>query len=273
MRLSRRQFIGLIGAAGLSSCAGTKRALGKITPDIHLGGNGPLCFVALNDLHVLDAKSTGIVNRAVKQINADKDVDFVAVLGDIATDGKIGELKLAKGSLDRLEKPYFCVPGNHDIEARALDPCGSYRGTFGELQWTEGEEGWLFMGIDTCNGTASDVTVPQERMDWIAKQLKHTKKGRPIAVFCHHPFNPNSKAYRVQNADDVLALFAEHNLKLVAAGHYHGNQAEVRDGVLFTTTACCASTRGNFDNTEAKGYRRFRMDKQEIGHEFVEVAA
>jgi predicted phosphodiesterase len=127
------------------------------------------------------------------------------------------------------------------------------------------------MGIDTCNGTASDVTIPPERLEWIEKQLRKLKAERPIALFTHHPFNPNTKAYRVKNADETLALFANHNLKLVASGHYHGNQVEERNGILFITTACCASTRGNFDNTEARGYRIFRLDGDTIAHEFVEV--
>lgn len=266
MTISRREFLGLAAFLGLSGCA---RKEGKGL----LGGSGPPAFAAINDLHVLDARSTGIVNRAVQQINADPSIVFTVVLGDLCTDGKHREMQLAKGSLDRLDRPYFCVPGNHDVELENTEVLGNYTAAFGDAQWREKDEGWVFMGINTCNGTASEVTMPETRMAWIEKKLKRIGEKRPIALFAHHPFNPNTKAYRVGNADEVLSLFDGHNLKLVAAGHYHGNQVETRDGVLFTTTACCSTTRDNFDGAEAKGYRRFVLRGGELEHEFVEVRA
>ena len=72
-------------------------------------------------------------------------------------------------------------------------------------------------------------------------------------------------------ADEVLALFAGHNLRAVLNGHFHGNQEEVVDGVLFTTTACLSSTRGNHDGTDLKGYRLFHCAGGEITTEFVAV--
>ena len=94
-----------------------------------------------------------------------------------------------------------------------------------------------------------------EELAWLKAQADAIVPEQPIALFCHHPLNPNTKAYRILNADAVLALFAKHALKIAAAGHWHGNQVEEQDGVLFVTTACCSSTRPNFDNTPEKGYR------------------
>jgi len=275
MRLSRRQFIGLLGGLGLSSCS----SLGldevkaeRFKPNIHFGKEGPLTFAAINDLHVLDAKSTAIVNRAVHHINEQPHIHFTVALGDVATDGKLQEINLVNTCLDKLQQPYFCVPGNHDVDLAASNIYANYERAFGACPWTEGEEGWRFIGLDTCNGAASDVTVPHERMAWLEAHLKKIKPERPIALFTHHPFNPNTKAYRVQNAEQVLDLFSGHNLRLVASGHYHGNQVEERNGILFTTTACCSSTRNNFDGTPAKGYRLFRIEGDRIEHEFIEVS-
>lgn len=269
MRFTRRQFIGLLGALGASSCARVKRV------DWDLGildrGEGLCTFAAINDLHILDAPSTAIVNRAVKSINENADVRFTVVLGDLATDGRLAELNMARESLDKLERPYFVVPGNHDADPTSADIFANYEKNFGEGVWTEENGGWVFIGLDSCEGTASDVSVQPEHIAWLEKQLNRINQARPVALFAHHPFNPHTKAYRVKNADQVLAMFREHNLKLVATGHYHGNQVEERDGILFTTTACCASTRPNFDNTSAKGYRLFRLDHETVETEFVEV--
>ena len=264
MRLSRRDFIGLAGAFGLAGCAG--KAL-DVAPVI----GGRLTFAAINDLHVLDSRSTAIVNRAVQQINAASGVRFTVVLGDLATDGAFQELTLAKTSLDRLKQPCFAVPGNHDVYMKSKNIYGNYQSAFGDMNWDNEQEGWVFLGLDSCEGPASDVTVRVGQMDWLRWQLDRINKRRPIALFAHHPFNPNTKSYRVKNAGEVVGLFREHNLKLVACGHYHGNQVETAGGVLFTTTACCSTTRDNFDGTKAKGYRLFHLTRDTVETEFVEV--
>ena len=260
MRYSRRQFMGLVGLAGLSGCSRGLFAGGRFS------------FVAVNDLHVLDQTSTAIVDKAVAQINADPRVAFTAALGDLATDGKEAELTLVKASLSNLQQPCFAIPGNHDVSGVPAEHYQQFETAFGVKEWQEAEKGWVFIGLDSCNATSSNVTIPDERMAWLQAQLKGIAPTQPIALFAHHPFNPHTKSYRVKNADDVVALFKGHNLKLVAAGHYHGNQVEEREGILFTTTACCSSTRGNFDKTPAKGYRLFHIDGDAITSEFVEVA-
>ncbi len=155
---------------------------------------------------------------------------------------------------------------------RSKNIYGNYTNLFGDPDWQDEEDGWLFLGIDSTNEAKSDVSIRSDQLSFIKKQLEKINKKRPIALMTHHPFNPNTM-YRVQNADEVLAMFGEHNLKLVAAGHFHGNQEEERDGVLFTTTACCSSTRGNHDGTTSKGFRLFHVDKETIATEYVEVAA
>jgi 3',5'-cyclic-AMP phosphodiesterase len=277
MRLSRRQFIGLAGALGLGGCARVNKAMpdfGKMVPDMTwVKGDGALTFAAINDIHVLDTRSTAIVNRAMTSINADDRVQFTVVLGDIATNAQFSQLNLAKTCFDRLDQPCFSVPGNHDVLPRGGVGLGNYTQVYGDVTWTEEDEGWVFIGLDSCESNKSNVSVQPERLEWLAKQIERIKPGRPIALFAHHPFNPNSKAYRVKNADEVIGMFAGHDLKLVAAGHYHGNQVEERDGVLYTTTACCSSTRSNFDKTTEKGYRLFHLADGAVETEFVVVEA
>jgi 3',5'-cyclic AMP phosphodiesterase CpdA len=274
MRWSRREFLAL-GALALTSCKRGVRALplDKIGLGPGDGSNAAFTFAAINDLHITNAASAAIVGRAVQQINADPRVDFTVVIGDLATDGTFSELNVARSPLDSLSKPFYVVPGNHDVDMTTRDIYANYTRVFGPTQWVEHHRGWVLLGLDSCNGTASDVTIPPDRLLWLEKQLNRINASRPIALFVHHPFNPNTKAYRVQNADQVVDMFAGHNLKLVASGHFHGNQVEERDGILFTTTVCCSTTRGNHDGTEDKGYRLFHVDQGMVDTEFVVVPA
>ena len=265
MKLTRREFIGLLGALGLSSCA---------TTHIPLIGSDkePFKIAALNDLHVFDARSMALVNKAVEQINATKDVRLAVVIGDLSSTAKLSEFNMAKDSLSGLRIPYKAVPGNHDVEPRAAHPFGNFEKVFGPAHWVHEQRAWTFIGLNSCEGTSSDVTIPDGELDWLSEKVKDISDERPIGLFLHHPLNPNTKAFRVKNAGQVLDLFAGKKLKLAAAGHYHGNQVEERDGILFTTTACCSAKRDNFDGTTAKGYRLFAFDGDAVTSKFVEVA-
>ena len=273
MGLSRRQFIAWSALAALSGCARVKQSrIGQLAPDFEFGGDGAVRFAALGDLHIVDSRGAGIVGRAVNSINNDSAIDFVAVLGDLTEHGTLSQMNIAAGALARLEKPYFCVPGEHDLNSGIEDPYEFYRRSFKKTQWRHSTEGWTFIGLDTCDGASHQPTVPADRLEWLRNQLSHTEKKKPIALLAHHPFNPGSKADRVANAEEVLALFSEHDLRIVAGGHYHGNQVEERDGVLFVTTAACSSSAVNDDGTAEMGYRVFTLDGTGVQHEFVAVS-
>lgn len=259
--LSRRDFL-RVSAAGLA---------GAGMAGITAHADDAFTFAAINDTHVKDAESVAIVEKAVAMINGDARVGFTAILGDVATDGKPEELALVKAAFEKLDKPSFVVPGNHDVFLRAPDLYGNYVDAFGPVHWVHQQNGWAFIGLNSCEGVKSDVVVAREELDWLRARLGELDGAQPLALFCHHPLNPNTKAYRVSNAEEILALFEKHTLKIAAAGHWHGNQIEERDGVLYTTTACCASTRNNFDGTDEKGYRLFHLRNGAVETEFVVV--
>lgn len=261
-RLSRRAFLGMAGALGFVGRGWAEDAK----------NNGRQFSVAvLNDLHIVDAASADILKEAVKQVNSLPGVRFAVIAGDITQDCRRGQFELAKCALDGLGVPYQAVPGNHDVWGSSGLAYGDYVRCFGERSWVRDVGGWRLIGLDSCQGNAADVSIPVVRMAWLKKQLQSISKDQPLALFAHHPFNPHALQYRVRNADKVLALFAEHALRLVACGHWHGNQVETQNGVLFTTTACCSSTRENFDLTMTKGLRLFHMHGDQVETEFMPV--
>ncbi len=260
---TRRQFLGLC-AAGVcgACCAIEERGSSETTA---------FTFAAINDPHVKDEPSVAIVERAVTHINANASVGMTLVLGDIATVGAKEELELARGALDNLARPWHALPGNHDVFMRDEDIYANYAAVFGPTHWFFEHHGWAFIGFDSCEGVKSDVTVAETELAWLREQAARVKPGQPVALCCHHPLNPNTASYRILNADTLLDTFKDCSLHLAAAGHYHGNQVEEPGDTLFTTTACCSSTRGNFDKTEARGYRLFHVKGDTVKTEFVEV--
>ncbi len=260
--ISRREFLGASAAAALgASLVGAAEAPDKET----------CVFAALNDPHVKDKASAAIVERAAASINADPRITWVAVLGDLAATGAVEELTLAKRALETLERPCFVVPGNHDVALREEDVFARYKTSFGDVHWMHEASGWAFIGFNSCEGMKSFAAVADDEMHWLKERLSGLHPDTPTALFCHHPLNPNTRNYRIVNADAVLDLCAGRNLRLAAAGHWHGNQVEESEKILFATTACCSSTRNNFDDTAAKGYRLFHLQGEAVRTEFVEI--
>lgn len=261
-RHSRRQFLALVAGIALS------RRAGAATGDDQVWN-----IATIGDIHIADEKSVTLLNKAVANINKTPNVAFTVILGDLSTAARSQELRLAKECLNRLTSPFLTIPGNHDVTSNPKTGYGAFEEYFGPRQWTKKQNGWLFIGLDSCNGTESDVEIPTDRIEWIKQQLQGLDNNCPIGLFSHHPFNPHTKAYRVKNADAVLAAFSGRNLKFVAAGHYHGNQTEVQNGILFTTTACCAAYRPNFDGADAKGYRIFQFRGPNVTTDFVPITS
>ena len=225
-------------------------------------------FAAINDLHLQTDEGGKALAIVVDALNARDDLDFTVVLGDLTTTAKAEEFALAKTGLDRLRKPYYTIPGNHDIGKGGVL---AFEHAFGPTNWHREHNGWVLLGLNSTEGTSSDVNIPADRFEWLRKQVATIEPATPIALFLHHPLNPHSMMYRVKNAEALLAQFRGHALRLAAAGHFHGNQEERRDGILFTTTACCAGTRGNHDGTADKGYRLFHCKGDQVETEFVAV--
>ncbi|MCK5803279.1 MAG: metallophosphoesterase [Lentisphaeria bacterium] len=220
-------------------------------------------FAEAADTHVTDTKSVEIVNDGVDSINADRRVDFSLWLGDMTRAATPDEMVLARLALQRLTKPRYVLRGNHDQRP------GVYEKEFGELRQRIEHGGWVFLLIDTNPGDKTPIN--QTEHNWIREQLKTIDADTPIVLCTHHPLMPHTKSYLIAGASEVLALFTEHNLKACLSGHYHGNQEETVDGVLFTTTACLSTTRNNFDGTKPKGYRVFHCEEDRITSEFVPV--
>ncbi len=272
MNITRREFVGIAGLLGLAGCARIEQSrLGQLTPDLDFRKDGPLRFATLTDLHLVDSRSVGILGRAINGINNDETIDFVVLLGDISEHGSLQEMNLAKQALERLRVPHHVVPGPNDVVAGAENSLEFYQRVFKKSQWKMPMGNWTFIGLDTSSATSPSLTLSEASLQWLDEQLAHTDQKRPLALCCHHPLAPGTKGDRLANAEDVLARFKNHNLRLVNSGHYHGNQEEERDGILFVTTACCSTTAENADPAEPKGYRVFTLDNDRIEHEFMTV--
>jgi len=273
MKFTRREFIGLAGLAGFAGC----RTLGIYDlpkPQLPWSGGpeGPFTFAVVNDFHLTDARSAAVVSKAVNVINANPAVHFTCVLGDLASEGRYAELRLASTTLNRLERPYYVVPGEHDVDPSTQDDgFENYRTVFGNTQWDRSEGDYLFIGLNTCEGLSDTPTVSEERLAWLRDEVGGAG-NKPIILLTHHPLGPAPDGYRVANAEEILSIFDGHNLAFAVSGHHHANSVHEEEGTTFITTAPCSSNVENVNGPSARGFRLFtRQEDGTLTHEFVAI--
>lgn len=180
-------------------------------------------------------------------------VDAVLVTGDLVDDGTSSEYDRLRRILDRLDPPYFVIPGNHDARdaMRAAFADHGYLPTDGAfLHYTVEEFGLRLIGLDTHVPGAPHGEICAARRDWLAARLAERPEA-PTLIFMHHPpFATGIAAMdRIgcHEADALAALIARHpQVERVTCGHVHRTVQTRWAG----TAACIApSTAGQIELT------------------------
>ncbi|WP_317169376.1 metallophosphoesterase family protein [Mucilaginibacter humi] len=87
--------------------------------------------------------SVADLQRTIADINADTELQFVIISGDITEFGADEELTLAKSLLSGLTKPRYIVPGNHDMNWSESGG-NSFKTVFGSETFAFNHSGFLF---------------------------------------------------------------------------------------------------------------------------------
>ena len=215
--LSRRELLG----AGLSGLLAGGLWPGRQEVQ---GVSEEFQFIAMNDTHFRDERGVSYFEALVKQIKHNEPTaDFVIHSGDIVNDGLLTQLAPMKFLLDRIDKPYYVTPGNHDVDP-SDESLRTYREVFGPRslnQWFI-HKGWQFVGFNSTQGTEyKHPWVQPANLAWLQETLRKLDTRKPLVVFTHMPLGAGVPM-RAANADRVLEMFVKYNLKAVLNGHYHG---------------------------------------------------
>ncbi len=257
-------------------------------------------FVFMTDIHVQPEKE-GVkgFTAAVDRVN-ELEPDFVITGGDLIMDA----LETSYGRADTLyglfhevteglKMPVYHTMGNHDIlgwsdestvdEAHPEFGKKIFKNRIGEPYYSFNYGGWHFLVLDSVE-EGDSVTykggVDSVQMDWIRNDLAGTRPEVPIIVSVHIPFfsmetqifrgvmEPNPVWAVINNANEVLELFKDHNLKLVLQGHQHILEAiYVRDTWFITGGAVSGAWwSGPWDETE-EGFLLISVEGDEIARE------
>jgi Icc protein len=270
--LSRRRFLALLGATGVSASV-TPSLLAAAVPSAH--AQEPFTFLFVTDAH-LQPELNGVIgtDMAFKKARAAK-ADFAINGGDHVFDAlgvpKQRALTLFdlynKTEQDLGVKVYHTV-GNHDVlgiyPASGIaqdDPLYGkklFEQRFGKLYYSFDHKGHHFIVLDSIGITpdrAYEGRIDAAQLQWLAADLAALPSGAPIIASVHIPLvtafgaympeqtvTPTHHSLSVANANQVLDLFAGHNVLGVLQGHTHINETVLWKGVPYITSgAVCGN--------------------------------
>ena len=184
-------------------------------------------FAMISDTHIGSSTAQEDLERTVQDINAQTDIAFVMISGDITEFGSDEELQLAKQVLDRLQKPWHIIPGNHDTKW-SESGCNTFRTVFGGETFSFQYKGYWFLGTNCGpNMRMGPGQVPRENIVWLEQQLQaQPDKDLPIIYVNHYPQDDG-----LNNWYEVLDRFKGRNLKAILCGHGHNNHQLNFEGI------------------------------------------
>ena len=146
--LTRREWLRLSAGALLSLGLWPGRLRGADAP-----ATEDFTFIALNDLHALEAACRPWFDHVVRQMKASAPTaEFCLLGGDLADNCTPAQLTLLQDSFAALGIPCHAVVGNHDY--KSITDRSAYEQIFpGQINYSFTHRGWQIIGLDSSEGT------------------------------------------------------------------------------------------------------------------------
>jgi Icc protein len=236
------------------NAAGSLRVL-QIT-DTHLYADTQRCLLGLNT-----EESIAEILRQVAEHAGD--FDLVLATGDLVHDGTAEAYRRIGRHFAALERPVYCLPGNHDdpaVMARVIGD-GAVRLTSHALHGR-----WLFVLLDSTVAGSEGGHLSAPQLALLEERLT-THSDRHALVCLHHQPVPVGSVWMdgmaLDNAADFFAVLDHHpQVRGVLWGHVHQAFEATRNGVrlLGSPSTCIQFT---------PGQAHFGVDRQPPGYRWL----
>ncbi len=182
----------------------------------------------LSDIHIGYPTAEQDLINSVNDINANDEIEFTVISGDITATGTLNELSKAKSLLDKLNKPYYIIPGNHDTKW-SESGCTDFIKLWGNDRFVFEKDGFLFIGLHQGpRMRMADGHFAPEDLRWFDDFFESDLYADKKLIFItHYPLDES-----ISNWYEMLNRLKRLNTKLVLFGHGHSNK--VYDFISFT---------------------------------------
>lgn len=186
-----------------------------------------LSFAWLSDIHFNSfAYAEDDIRQAIEDINNMDSILFTVISGDLAEFGTTDEFLNLKKLLDKCEKPYFLITGNHDVNW-SENGCTAYEKIFGAAHFIHDIAGVRLIGCGAGPMLRMGAPcIPREEIEWLKRTVEATDKSTPIIFINHFPMDKG-----VTNSTEAIGLLKTKNIQAVLCGHEHRNATRYFNGV------------------------------------------
>ena len=190
------------------------------------------------------------LDKVIKDINKQKDVDFVVFTGDNIDKPDIADLKNFISEAKKLHKPFYVVVGDKDVNKHKDLSKVEYQKVLRksvsnikskETNYIFEKSGVVFFVVDGAKDVipCTNGYYKKDVVDWVDSNL-NSYKNKNVIILQHFPLippeeNENYATFKPQNYIEVLQK--HHNVKAVITGHFGVNKEQTVDGIVYITTA------------------------------------
>ncbi len=230
-------------------------------------------FVFMTDIHIMpERNATEGLLQAIDTINK-LAPDFVLTGGDNIMDalgqtyGRSDSLyNLYEKTVENLEMPIYHTMGNHEVfglyEKSGISPDHKeygkklYENRLAKPYYSFDHKNWHFIVLDGIGFTDDRHYygyVDSVQIVWLMQDLAKAGKDKPIAISTHIPllsvssqitqgptegFRPGSI---INNAQEIIKILEQYNVKLVLQGHLHFLEDINYNGIHYITGGAVSS--------------------------------
>jgi outer membrane protein assembly factor BamB/predicted phosphodiesterase len=176
-------------------------------------------FAWLTDIHVGYPTAQEDLQRSVDDINSKEDISFTIVSGDITATGTLQELSLAKTILDKLKRPYYIIPGNHDTKW-SESGCTDFIKLWSNDRFVFEYDKFLFIGLHQGpRMRMADGHWAPEDLRWFDSLIVSLpNSNQPLIFVTHYPLDES-----IDNWYEILDRLKNLNTQVAIFGHGHKN--------------------------------------------------
>lgn len=182
-------------------------------------------FAWVTDTHIGSPDAENDLLQIVNDIN-NQDIKFTIITGDVTEKGFNSELIQAKETLNKLKRPYFIIPGNHDTKW-SESGCTKFNELFGSNKFIFNVDDYTFIGLNSgvpLRGGGGHISP--EDINWLKNRLNKISLQTKIIFAVHHQLDKE-----IDNYKNVINLLSRFEKVFVIVGHGHTNQPYIFDNI------------------------------------------
>jgi len=197
-----------------------------LIPSFSLSQLKPFTFAFLSDTHVGSGTGAEDLAITVEDLNAIDSVAFVVLTGDITEFGANKEFEETKIILNKLNKPYYIIPGNHDTKW-SESGCSHFAKVFGADRFVFQHGGYTFFGLhEGPMMRMGDGHFAPEDIRWVDSLLATIPEQAPLFFLTHYPLDSG-----LDNWFEMTDRLRKRNTQAVLVGHGHSNRKMEFEGI------------------------------------------